>query len=106
MWATLETWLLSDGEVPELGIDEVLPHKGLRLNCDAFGPSAETTPGTWAMGTVGEGDITYRLHGVVVAAWRQAVVVDIGAALVLLEPGAVRAIQTPRGDDALEALLH
>ena len=50
MWATLETWLLGDGEVPELRIDEVLAHKGLRLSCDAFGPSAKTTTGAWTTG--------------------------------------------------------
>jgi cold shock protein len=102
MWATLETWLLGDGEVPELRIDEVLPHKGLRLSCEAFGPSAETAPGAWAIGAATKGDITSRLRGAVVAAWRQAAVIDIGGCLVLLEPGAVRAIQTADGHEALE----
>jgi len=32
MWATLETWLLGDGEIPQLRIGEVLRHKGLRLS--------------------------------------------------------------------------
>lgn len=102
MWATLETWLLGDGEVPELRIDEVLAHKGLRLSCDAFGPSAKTTTGAWTTGAVTEGDITHRLRGVVVAAWQQAAVIDIGECLVLLEPAAVRAVQTADGHEALE----
>lgn len=94
MWATLETWLLGDGEVPELCIGEVLAHKGLRLSCDTFGPSAETTTGAWTAGAATEGDITHRLRGVVVAAWRQAAVIDIGECLALLEPAAVRSVQT------------
>lgn len=102
MWATLETWLLGDGEVPELRIDEVLSRKGLRLSCDAFGPSAETTTGAWTTGAATEGDITHRLRGVVVAAWQQAAVIDIGECLVLLEPAAVRAVQTADGHEALE----
>ena len=102
MWATLETWLLGDGEVPELCIGEVLAHTGLRLSCDTFGPSAETTTGAWTAGAATEGDITHRLRGVVVAAWRQAAVIDIGECLVLLEPAAVRSVQTADGHEALE----
>lgn len=102
MWATLETWLLGDGEVPELCIDEVLARKGLRLSCAAFGPSAGTAAGAWPVGTVTQDDSTSRVRGVVVAAWRQAAVVDIGEAVVLLEPGSVRSVQTAGGREALE----
>lgn len=102
MWATLETWLLGDGEVDELGIDDVLRHKGLRLSCKAFAPSAGADSGALAIGAAADGDVTYRLRGRVVAAWRQAAVLDIGACLVLLEPDAVRTVQGMDGHDALE----
>ncbi len=47
VWATLETWLLGDGEVPSCASVRVLQHKGLRLSCDAFARSAETVAGAW-----------------------------------------------------------
>lgn len=102
MWATLETWLLGDGEVDELSIDDVLRRKGLRLSCKTFAPSAETDSGASAIGAAADGDVTYRLRGRVVAAWRQAAVLDIGACLILLEPDTIRTIQTTDGHDALE----
>jgi hypothetical protein len=55
VWATLETWLLGDGEVDELGIGDVLKHKGLRLSCEACAPSAETVYGVLALGSSGRG---------------------------------------------------
>lgn len=102
MWAALETWLLGDGEVAELVPGELLAQKGLRLSCQTFGPSVETDCGASAIGAPAQGDVTYRLRGPVVAAWRQAAVIDIGKCLILLEPDDVRTIQTVDGDDAME----
>lgn len=102
MWATLETWLLGDGEVAELAVGEVLRHKGLRLSCQALGPSAETDCRASATGAAAEGDVTYTLRGPVVATWRQGAVIDIGRCLILLEPDDVRTIQAADGEQAME----
>jgi hypothetical protein len=102
VWVILDTWLLGDGEVPELRIGDLLHHVGLRLLCDDFGSSAQTGCGAWATGSAADGRVTYRLRGPVVAAGRQWAVLDIGDCLVLLEPDAVRETRTATGDFALE----
>lgn len=102
MWATLETWLLGDGEVAELGVGDVLRRTGLRLSCQTFRPGTETGCATTALRAAADGDPTYRLRGSVVAAWRQAAVIDVGTCRILLEPEAVRTVQTADGHDALE----
>lgn len=102
MWATLETWLLGDGEVPQLRVGEILRHKGLRLNCAKLGPAEQTTAGIWTMGDAAEGDVGYRLRGPVVAAWEQAAVLDVNGSLILAEPAAVRPVPIADDNEALE----
>lgn len=45
MWTYLQTWIVQDGEVPELAVGDQLPDVGIQLQCDQItivpGPNAE-----------------------------------------------------------------
>lgn len=102
MWASLETWLLGDGGVPQLRVGEVLRNKGLRLSCARLGPAEQMTAGVWAVGDAAEGDASYRMRGAVVAGWEQAAVLEVNGSPILAEPAAVRPVKSADGNDALE----
>ena len=103
MWAIFLAGLVSDGDVPELRVGDVLHRTGLRLSCTSFVPAADDgNDGLHAVGEVTGGDNTYRLQGQVVATWRQAAVMDTSAGLLLLEPSTIRPVRTADGHEGVE----
>ncbi len=86
MWARLETWLLGDGQVPQLDVSQVIRGVGLRLNCASLRPARVTRAGMWRISEAASGLASYRVHGVCVSVSRGAVVINVEGVDLLAEP--------------------
>ena len=86
MWATLDTWLIGDGQVPQLHVGEVLGDVGLRLNCESLSPSESPVPEARVLPAAETGAPYCRVRGTCLAEWNMSALLDIGGAPVLAEP--------------------
>lgn len=93
VWATLETWLLGDGDVAELAVGDALPDVGLRLNCSTMGPATgESVVGALELSDPLTGTALYRLRGTcrAVARTQQSALLELADAAIVVEPADVR----------------
>lgn len=63
MWASLPSWLLGDGQIEELGVDDVIHDCGLRLNCARLNASDKTQESVDEAPMNASGQVRYQLVG-------------------------------------------
>jgi hypothetical protein len=103
VWVLLETWLIGDGQFPELGVGGVVDDCGLRLNCSYLDESDQTVEEVRAARVDGVGRVRYELTGRCQSVTPpMAVLMAMPGWLAMVEPEAHRAVAGARDVSALE----
>lgn len=104
MWVSLETWLIGDGQVPEVGPGAVLRDCGLRLNVSYLKASDESLEGAREVHADDAGRVRYQVTGRCQAVTSpMAALIALPGWLTIAEPETYRTVEGAVDFPALEA---
>lgn len=103
VWVSLDTWLIGDGQFPQLALGDVVRDCGLRLRCSRLHRSGQQVPAISDSRVDDEGRARYQLTGrcqSVTSA--MAVLIAMPGWLTVAEPETCRAVSEARDQPAYE----
>lgn len=103
MWVSLDTWLIGDGQFPELGLGTVVRDCGLRLNSSYLNASDRSPEEVREVHVDDVGRVRYEVTGRCQSVTSpMAVLVALPGWLTIAEPDACRAVESALDSPAFE----
>ena len=103
MWVSLETWLIGDGQFPDVGLGAILRNCGLRLNCSYLNASDQSFEGVREVRVDDVGRVRYEVIGRCLSVTGpMAALIAMPDWLTIAEPDACRGVEGALDSPAVE----